>query len=54
VSTLDALTAALRCLPGVGLKSAQRMAYHLMQHDRDGALKLAQALLEAAQQVRHC
>jgi len=54
VSTLDALTAALRCLPGVGLKSAQRMAYHLMQHDRDGALQLAQALLEAAQQVRHC
>ncbi|WP_342128670.1 recombination mediator RecR [Hydrogenophaga sp. OTU3427] len=54
MSTLDALTAALRCLPGVGLKSAQRMAYHLMQHDRDGALQLAQALLEAAQQVRHC
>jgi recombination protein RecR len=54
MSTLDALTAALRCLPGVGLKSAQRMAYHLMQHDRDGALQLAQALLQAAQQVRHC
>jgi len=54
MSTLDALTAALRRLPGVGLKSAQRMAYHLMQHDRDGALHIAQALLDAAQRVRHC
>jgi recombination protein RecR len=54
MSTLDALTAALRRLPGVGLKSAQRMAYHLMQHDRDGALHIAQALLDAAQQVHHC
>ena len=54
MSTLDALTSALRCLPGVGVKSAQRMAYHLMQHDRNGALQLAQALQMAAQQVRHC
>ena len=54
MSTLDALTAALRRLPGVGLKSAQRMAYHLMQHDRDGALHIAQALLDAAQRVHHC
>lgn len=54
MSTLDALTSALRCLPGVGVKSAQRMAYHLMQHDRNGALQLAQALQMAARQVRHC
>ena len=54
MSSLDALTSALRCLPGVGLKSAQRMAYHLMQHDRPGALQLAQALQIATQQVRHC
>lgn len=54
MTSLDALTSALRCLPGVGLKSAQRMAYHLMQHDRNGALQLAQALALAAQRVRHC
>ena len=39
-----ALVEALRRLPGVGVKSAQRMAYHLLQHDRDGALRLSQAL----------
>ncbi len=41
---LDALVQALRLLPGVGVKSAQRMAFHLLQRDRDGALQLAQAL----------
>ena len=53
-SSLDALTEALRRLPGVGPKSAQRMAYHLLQHDRDGAAQLGQALTEAVQKVRHC
>ncbi len=53
-SSLDTLTDALRCLPGVGPKSAQRMAYHLLQHDRDGAQQLGRALTEAVQQVRHC
>jgi recombination protein RecR len=43
-SSLDELVAALRCLPGVGPKSAQRMAYHLLQHDRRGAERLAAAL----------
>jgi len=43
-SHLEELIAALRCLPGVGPKSAQRMAYHLLQRDRAGALHLAQAL----------
>lgn len=54
MSALEALVEALRRLPGVGQKSAQRMAYHLLQHDRDGALRLSQALAAAAQQVRHC
>ena len=49
-----ALVEALRRLPGVGVKSAQRMAYHLLQHDRDGALRLSQALDHAAHAVRHC
>ncbi len=52
--SLDALIDALRCLPGVGQKSAQRMAYHLLQHDRDGARKLAQALGSAADNMLHC
>ena len=52
--SLDALIQALRRLPGVGVKSASRMAFHLMQHDRPGAQALALALHEAAQQVRHC
>jgi recombination protein RecR len=51
---LDALIAALRRLPGVGAKSAQRMAYHLLQHDRPGALTIASALQSAATAVRHC
>ena len=52
--TLAALIEALRRLPGVGVKSAQRMAYHLMQHDRDGATRLAGALLDAVQGIHHC
>jgi len=51
---LDALVQALRRLPGVGIKSAQRMAFHLLQHDRQGAEMLAQALVQAVQGVRHC
>ena len=51
---LDDLTRALRCLPGVGPKAAQRIALHLLQHDREGALRLAQALERAAETVRHC
>ena len=44
----------LRRLPGVGAKSASRMAFHLLQHDRAGALGLARALSQAVDQVRHC
>jgi recombination protein RecR len=53
-SSLDALIEALRRLPGIGVKSAQRMAFHLLQHDRDGALRIAAALQAAVGQVRHC
>ena len=52
--TLDALIQALRRLPGVGVKSASRMAFHLLQHDREGAQLLSRALQEAATSVRHC
>jgi recombination protein RecR len=51
---LERLVDALRVLPGVGPRSAQRMAYHLLQHDRVGAEQLAQALAEALARVRHC
>lgn len=51
---IDELIDALRCLPGVGPKSAQRMAYHLLHRDRDGARRLAGALREAADKVDHC
>lgn len=53
-SHLDELIIALRCLPGVGPKSAQRMAYHLLQRDRAGALQLATALQLAATNIQHC
>jgi recombination protein RecR len=53
-STLDQLIDALRALPGVGHKSAQRMAYHLLQHDRQGGVRLSQALVAAMHEVRHC
>jgi recombination protein RecR len=51
---LDALVRALQRLPGIGVKSASRMAFHLLQHDRDGAQQLAQALQQAVHDVRHC
>jgi recombination protein RecR len=51
---VEELIAALRCLPGVGPKSAQRMAYHLLQRDRAGALNLSKALELAVTNVRHC
>jgi recombination protein RecR len=51
---LESLIEALRVLPGVGPRSAQRMAYHLLQHDRSGAAQLAQALEGALETVRHC
>ena len=53
-TALDGLIEALRRLPGVGLKSAQRMAFHLLQHDRPAAQLLAHALEVAVASVRHC
>ena len=52
--SLEALIQALRRLPGVGIKSASRMAFHLLQHDRQGAQLMAQALQQAATSIRHC
>ncbi len=53
-NALEALIQSLRCLPGVGVKSAQRMAFHLLQHNRLGAQGLARALNEATQTIQHC
>lgn len=53
-SSLESLIEALRCLPGIGPKSAQRMAYHLMQRDRPGAQRLADSLQLALGALRHC
>ena len=56
---LDQLIEALRCLPGVGQKSAQRMAYHLLERNRDGGGRLAHALAQVGHSAvsvksRHC
>lgn len=53
-SSLDELIEALRCLPGVGPKSAQRMVYHLLQRDRRGAERLSRALDSALRDLHHC
>ena len=54
VALVDQLIEALRCLPGVGQKSAQRMAYHLLERNREGGQRLSQALAEAMDKVGHC
>jgi len=51
---LQRLMESLRCLPGVGPKTAQRMAYHLVERDRDGARTLAASLLEAVEKIGRC
>ena len=53
-ASLEVLVDALRRLPGVGPKSAQRMAYHLLQHDRDGLAALGHACNHANTQIQHC
>ena len=53
-AALEALTAALRRLPGVGPRTAQRFAYYLLQHDREGAALIAHALAQATDRIRHC
>lgn len=51
---IDELMASLRCLPGVGPKSAQRIALHLLERDRPGASRLAQSLQQAVEGVGRC
>lgn len=51
---LAELIEALRCLPGVGMKSAQRMAFHLLERDRDGGQHLAEVLAAAMRRIGHC
>ncbi len=53
-SLLDSLIDSLQCLPGVGPKSAQRMAFHLLQRNRDGAKHLAEVLSKATREIGHC
>lgn len=53
-NALAALRQALRRLPGVGPKSAQRMAFHLLERDREGAREIAQALIAAVERIAHC
>jgi recombination protein RecR len=53
-NALEGLTQAFRKLPGVGAKSAARMAFHLLQHDKPGALQIARALDHAVQSIGHC
>lgn len=54
MDTLSRLVEALRCLPGVGPKSAQRMAYHLLQRQRERGLHLADCLTAAMNTIVHC
>lgn len=54
MSLLEQLIEALCCLPGIGRKSAQRIAYYLLQRDRDGARRLAHSLTEAMEHIGHC
>ena len=51
---IERLIEALRCLPGIGPKSAQRMTYHLLERDRAGGRRLAEALVEAMDKVGNC
>jgi recombination protein RecR len=51
---LDQLIEALRCLPGVGPKSAQRMAYHVLERNREGGQRLARVLADAVDRIGHC
>lgn len=53
-SLLNQLVDALRCLPGVGPKSAQRMAFHLLERDREGGRHLARVMAEAMEGISHC
>ncbi len=51
---LGELVEALRCLPGVGSKGAQRMAFHLLERDPEGARRLSEKLIQAVDRIAHC
>lgn len=51
---LEQLIEALRCLPGVGPKSAQRMAFHLLERDREGGVRLARIMALALERIGRC
>lgn len=53
-ASLEELIAALKCLPGIGQKSAQRMALHLLERERQGAARIAEAIVAALDKVKHC
>lgn len=53
-SLLNQLIEALRCLPGVGPKSAQRIAFHLLERDREGGARLARIMAESMTRIRRC
>lgn len=53
-SLLEQLLEAFRCLPGVGPKSAQRMAYHILEREREGGRRLAEKLLQTVERIQHC
>jgi recombination protein RecR len=54
IPLLQQLVEAFRCLPGVGPKSAQRMAFHILERDRDGGRRLSAVLAEAVERIGHC
>jgi len=53
-SLLNELVSALKCLPSVGARTAQRMAFHLLEHDREKGLQLAAAMQNAIENIGHC
>jgi recombination protein RecR len=53
-SLLNELVSSLKCLPSVGARTAQRMAFHLLEHDREKGLKLAEAMRDALENIGHC
>lgn len=54
LNNIERLVEALRRLPGIGPKSAQRLAFHLLQHDREGARLLGHALQDAVETIKNC
>lgn len=53
-SLLNELVSSLKCLPSVGARTAQRMAFYLLEHDRENGLKLADAMRKAIENIGHC